>query len=114
MSTFELSQIIVENGITTRTEFLEFAEELCGEEKTDIAEFVVNPGVASCCRGSSNSLGSKTGEENFESSRKSRLDILEAALAGDCISDCNEIFQRVEGVFLSSFLMTQSRKYKHA
>ena len=44
MSTFELSQIIVENGITTRTEFLEFAEELCGEEKTDIAEFVVNRG----------------------------------------------------------------------
>ena len=44
MSTFELSQIIVENGITTRTELLEFAEELCGEEKTDIAEFVVTRG----------------------------------------------------------------------
>ena len=44
MSTFELSQIIVENGITTWTELLEFAEELCGEEKTDIAEFVVNRG----------------------------------------------------------------------
>ena len=42
MSTFELSHIIVENGITTRTELLEFAEGLCGEEKTDIAEFVVN------------------------------------------------------------------------
>ena len=44
MSTFELSQIIVENGITMRTELLEFAEELCGEEKTDIAEFVVTRG----------------------------------------------------------------------
>ena len=44
MSTFELSQIIVENGITTRTELLEFAEELCGEEKTDLAEFVVTRG----------------------------------------------------------------------
>ena len=39
-----ISQIIVENGITTRTELLEFAEELCGEEKTDIAEVVVNRG----------------------------------------------------------------------
>ena len=44
MSTFELSQIIEENGITMRTELLEFAEELCGEEKTDIAGFVVNRG----------------------------------------------------------------------
>ena len=50
------------------------------------------PGVASCRRGSSNSLGSKTGEENFERSRKSRLDILEAASAGDCISDCNGLW----------------------
>ena len=44
MSPFELSQIIVENGITTRAELLAFADEQSGEGKTDIAEFVVNRG----------------------------------------------------------------------
>ena len=44
MSTYELSQIIVENGITTQMDLPQFADELCGEEKTDIAEFVVNRG----------------------------------------------------------------------
>ena len=45
MSPFELSQIIVENGITTRAELLAFADEQSGEGKTDIAEFVVNRGL---------------------------------------------------------------------
>lgn len=44
MSPFELSQIIVENGITTQAELLAFADEQSGEGKTDIAEFVVNRG----------------------------------------------------------------------
>ena len=42
MSAFELSQIIVENEITTRTELLAFADQQKEEGKTDIAEFVVN------------------------------------------------------------------------
>ena len=42
MSAYELSQIIVENGITMQTELLAFADEQGGDGKTDIAEFVVN------------------------------------------------------------------------
>ena len=45
MSAFELSQIIVENEITTRTELLAFADQQKEEGKTDIAEFVVNRGA---------------------------------------------------------------------
>ena len=62
MSPFELSQIIVENGFTTRTELLEFAEELCGEEKNRHCRICGEPRVTSCRRGSSNSLGNKFGE----------------------------------------------------
>ena len=61
MSPFELSQIIVENGITTRAELLAFADEQSGEGKTD-SRICGEPRVASCRRGSSNSLGTKVGE----------------------------------------------------
>ena len=36
----------------------------------------------------------KSTKENLERSRKSRLDILQAASAGDCISDCNGLCYR--------------------
>ena len=94
MSSFELSQIIVENGITTRTELLEFAEELCGEEKTDIAEIVVNQGSLVVAEFLQTAWEIKLAKENLERSRKSRLDILQAASAGDCISACDDLWYR--------------------
>lgn len=44
MTPFELSEIIVEKGIRTRTELLAFANKQKLEGKCDIAEFIVNRG----------------------------------------------------------------------
>ena len=86
MSAFKLTQIIVENVITTRTDLLEFAEDQSGEGKTDIADFVVNRGSLVVLQ---TAWEIKPANENLERSRKSRLDIVQAASAGDYISDCN-------------------------
>ncbi|KAK2562500.1 hypothetical protein P5673_014165 [Acropora cervicornis] len=92
MSPFEISQIIMENGITTRTELLAFADEQSGEGKTDIAEFVVNRGSQVVAEVPQKAWELKSAKENLERSRKSRLDILPAASAGDCICDCNGLW----------------------
>ena len=92
MSAFELSQIIVENGITMQTELLAFADEQSGEGKTDIAEFVVNRGSRVVAEVLQTAWELKSAKENLERSRKSRLDILRAASAGDCICDCNGLW----------------------
>ena len=44
LSSFELSEIIVEKGIQTRTELLAFANNQKVNGKFDIAEFIVNRG----------------------------------------------------------------------
>ena len=91
-SAFKLTQIIVENGITTRTDLLEFAEDQSGEGKTDIADFVVNRGSLVVAEVLQTAWEIKPAKENLERSRKSRLDIVQAALAGDYISDCNDLW----------------------
>lgn len=45
LSAFEVSQIIIENNIKTRTELLALAQEQKEEGKFDLAEFIVNRGA---------------------------------------------------------------------
>lgn len=45
LTPFELSEIIVEKGIRTRTEFVAFANKHKLEGKCNIAEFIVNRGA---------------------------------------------------------------------
>ena len=91
-NSYKLTQIIVENGITTRTDLLEFAEGQSGEGKTDIADFVVNRGSLVVAEVLQTAWEIKPAKENLERSRKSRLDIVHAASAGDYISDCNGLW----------------------
>lgn len=86
MSAVELSQIIVENGITTRTEVLAFADEQSGEGKTDIAEFVVNRGSRVVAEVLQTAWEINSAKENLECSRKKTLDLLQAASAGECLT----------------------------
>ena len=69
MSAFELSQIIVENEITTLTEVLAFADEQSGEGKTDIAEFVVNRGSRVVAEVLQTAWEINSAKENLECSR---------------------------------------------
>ena len=92
MSAFELSQIIVEDGITTRTELLAFADQQKEEGKTDIAEFVVNRGARVVAEVIGTAWEMKTAKQKLKRSRKSRLDILQDALVEQCVSGCNGLW----------------------
>ena len=89
LSAFEISQIIVEKRIKTRTELLALAEEQKDEGKTDIAEFVVNRGSRVVAEVPDTAWEMKSAKEKLERSSKSRLDILQYVLAGECVSGCN-------------------------
>ena len=57
-----------------------------------MAEFVVNRGSRVVAEVLQTAWELKSAKENLECSRKSRLDILRAASAGDCICDCNGLW----------------------
>ena len=92
MSAFELSQIVVENEITTRTELLAFADQQKEEGKTDIAEFVVNRGARVVAEVIQTAWEMKTAKQKLKRSRKSRLDILQDALVEQCVSGCDGLW----------------------
>ena len=89
LSAFELSEIILERGIKTRTELLALAQEQKEEGKTDIAEFVVNRGAGVVAEVIDTAWEMKHAKDKLERSQKSRMEILEEVLAEECVADCN-------------------------
>lgn len=89
LSAFELSEIIVERGIQTRTELLAFANKQKMEGKTDIAEFIVNRGPRVVAEVLSTAWELQTAQEKIVRSKKSRIEILQEAEQGECVTGCN-------------------------
>ena len=88
LTPFELSEIIVEQGIKSRTELLAFANMQKMEGKHDIAEFVVNrePRVVSEILHTAWEM--KTAQDKLDRSKKTRIEILEEASQGECVPGC--------------------------
>lgn len=92
LSAYELSEIISEKGIKTRTELLALAKEQQEQGKTDIAEFVVNRGPRVVAEVINTTLELNNAQGDLERSQTSRLDILRHAQEAECVAGCNGLW----------------------
>lgn len=92
LSAFELSEIVAEKEIKTRTELLALAQEQKEQGKTDIAEFVVNRGQRVVAELINTTWEIRNAHQHLQRSRKSRLDILRDAQVEECVPGCNGLW----------------------
>ena len=88
LTPFELSEIIVEKEIKTRTELLAFANMQKMEGKSDIAEFIVNRGPRVVAEILTTAWEMKNAHKKLERLKKSRIELLEEAKEGECVTGC--------------------------
>ena len=88
MTPFELSEIIVEKGTRTRTELLAFANKQKLEGKCDIAEFIVNRGPRVVAEVLNTAWEMTNAQDKLERSKKTRLELLQEAALGNCVTGC--------------------------
>lgn len=88
LTPFELSEIIVEKGIRTRTELLAFANKQKLEGKCDIAEFIVNRGPRVVAEVLNTAWEMTNAQDKLERSKKTRLELLQEAALGNCVTGC--------------------------
>ncbi|XP_068676750.1 uncharacterized protein [Montipora foliosa] len=88
-SAFELSEIVVEKGITTVTELQALASKQKSEGKTDLAEFIVNRAPRVVSDIVKTAWDMENADAILQRSRKSRMLLLEEAGEGDCVDGCD-------------------------
>ena len=88
LTPFELSEIIVEKGTRTRTELLAFANKQKLEGKCDIAEFIVNRGPRVVAKVLNTAWEMTNAQDKLERSKKTRLELLQEAALGNCVTGC--------------------------
>ena len=89
ISAYEVSQIILERGIKTRTELLALANRQQSEGKNDIAEFIVNRGKKVVAEVLTTTWEMKDAEEKLERQQQSRTQLLEKTADEQCTVECN-------------------------
>ena len=94
MSAFELSEIIVEKGIKTRTELLALANDQRMAGKTDIAEFIVNRGSRVVAEVLETAWEMVAANDTLRRAEKSRLQLLEEAKESPCSPGCDGLWLR--------------------
>ena len=93
LSAFELSEIIIQKGIKTRTELLAFANAQKIEGKQDIVEFIVNRGLRVVSEVLNTAWQMTPAQEKLNRSKKSRLELLQDAAEGECVLGCEGQWQ---------------------
>ena len=89
LNMFEVSEIAVSKGIKTYVELLALAKRQKTEGKTDLAQFIVNRGKKAAEEAIRTGWEMENSEETLRRERMSRMEILHAALTGDCKEDYN-------------------------
>jgi len=89
MTSFELSEIIITKSIKTRTELLAYANKQKLQGKSDIAEFIVNRGPRVVSEVLTTAWEMTSAQHKLDRSKKTRIEILEQAAQGQCVSGCN-------------------------
>ena len=93
LSAFDLSEIIVQKEIKTRTELLALAQDQKKEGKNDVAEFIFKRGDRVVSEIINTAWEMTRANEQLERSKKSRIDILTAAALGEqCVSGWNGLW----------------------
>ena len=79
----------IKKGIKSRTELLSYANKQKSEGKNDVAEFLVNRGPPIVSEVLTTGWEMKNAQEKLDRSKKCRIEILEEAAQGECVSGCN-------------------------
>ena len=86
LTSFEVSEIVVEKNLRDRTELLAYANMQKRGGKTDLTEFVVNRGTKALNEVISNAWDMHNAEEMLRRRGKSRADILREASIEECVN----------------------------
>ncbi|XP_068696550.1 uncharacterized protein [Montipora foliosa] len=89
LSVFDVSQLVVERGIRTRTELLVLAKSQKNEGKTDLAEFIGNRGYKAGDEALTIGWDIEEAPSNLQRSQRTRMEILHAVKHQDCVEGCN-------------------------
>ena len=89
LSAFEVSEIVVEKGIKSVTELQALASEQKSEEKTDLAEFIVNRAPRVVSDIVKTAWDMENADATLQRSQKSRMLPLEEAGEDDCVDGCD-------------------------
>ena len=89
LTAFEVSQIIIDNGIKTVIELQALAFEQKKAGKTDLAEFLINRSPRVIADILSTAWEIEQSSAKLECSKKSQIELLEEASNGDCVEGCN-------------------------
>ena len=90
LSVYEVSQIIVMKSIKSRLQLFALAQEQQCEGKTDLAQFILNRGTKVVDEAIRVAWELEEAPQLLQRSRQSRLERLQSACNGDCVSDCNK------------------------
>jgi len=90
LSAFDLSEIIVQKGIKTRTELLALAQLQKEEGKVDVAEFIINRGTRAVADVLHTAWELSTAPQSLERQKKTRLQLIHEALHSNCV--CNGLW----------------------
>ena len=89
LSVFDVSQLVVERGIRTRTELLVLAKSQKNEGKTDLAEFIANRGYKAVDEALTIGWDIEEAPSNLQRSQRTRMEILHAVKHQDYVEGCN-------------------------
>jgi len=94
LTNFQVSQIIRDKKLKTRTELLAFADIQAKEGKVDLSEFIFNRSKKVLTEIMDTAWEMETAQADLERSRLARLTILERALMEPCVSGCSGAWNR--------------------
>ena len=89
LSIFDVSKLVVAKGIKSRLELLALASRQMKEGKEDLAQFIANRGSKVVDEAIQVGWEMEEAEEKLKRKQMTRMDILQKALEGPCIANCN-------------------------
>ena len=90
MSVYDVTQLIQTRGITSRFQLVAFAVQQNRNGKTNLAKFIANRGARVVDEALQLATEFAEAEEKLARSKKTRLELLNEAYAGESASECRE------------------------
>lgn len=90
MSVYDVTQLVQTRGITSRLQLVAFAVQQNRNGKTNLAEFIANRGARVVDEALQLAREFAEAEGKLARSKKTRLELLNEAYAGECASECRE------------------------
>ena len=108
LSVFDVSQIVIDKGIKTRTELLALANAQKKEGKTDLAEFITNRGYKAVDEAITIGWDIEQAPTKLQRTKKTRMEILSGLLDEECIEGCHNQWLSMARDILQRNTITES------